>query len=472
MKNARLVLRLGVLLFSFFLHDTLLAQARRRSPTVLFAPTGNFQNPGARSFGLGGAFIGLADDASAAELNPAGLSQLHRPEITVEYRRLEGAIPVQYTGAIAVSPFECVGFEATGEPCDNTGSFDEDSLSFVSLVVPGSANLTYALYRHELDRERFTVVRPAFSFPEFQVPGSFQSLDRRLVRTGLAFAYAIHPALSVGVTVNLNSMTQTFGVAEYATPFFVRGEPGGEPVLLFGLQESRIDSQKIGGTAGILWRPVRPVSVGLSYSTGVRFEEHGIRETCANFSSDFVPQCFLEEGVPAPFNAYHRTELDTNFALPARSGASVAVRPSGWLTLVADGDLVGYSANDIEIERFHPETGNPIGADHLTSDDVWELHAGAEVALPFARSGLFALRAGYWRDPDHSFRYDRCRVLPGETCEPDLFFTATNPRRGDLDHYTGGIGIAWAWGQIDVGYDWIEQDRIGTVAASLVIRAK
>src|SRR3982750_3671079 len=46
----------------------------------------NFGNPGARSLGMGGAFLGLADDASAAEPNPAGLTILRKPEISVEGR--------------------------------------------------------------------------------------------------------------------------------------------------------------------------------------------------------------------------------------------------------------------------------------------------------------------------------------------------------------------------------------------------
>ena len=36
----------------------------------------NFSNPGARPTAMGGAFIGLADDASAAVANPAGLTSL------------------------------------------------------------------------------------------------------------------------------------------------------------------------------------------------------------------------------------------------------------------------------------------------------------------------------------------------------------------------------------------------------------
>src|ERR1700747_1141544 len=46
----------------------------------------NFGNPGARSLGMGGAFLGLADDASAAEANPAGLTILRKPEFTIEAR--------------------------------------------------------------------------------------------------------------------------------------------------------------------------------------------------------------------------------------------------------------------------------------------------------------------------------------------------------------------------------------------------
>ena len=52
----------------------------------------NFGNPGARSLGMGGAFLGLADDASAAEANPAGLTILRKPEISIEARNyLEAA---------------------------------------------------------------------------------------------------------------------------------------------------------------------------------------------------------------------------------------------------------------------------------------------------------------------------------------------------------------------------------------------
>src|SRR5436190_22101126 len=49
----------------------------------------NFGNPGARSLGMGGAFLGLADDASAADANPAGLTILRKTEVSLEGRNFE-----------------------------------------------------------------------------------------------------------------------------------------------------------------------------------------------------------------------------------------------------------------------------------------------------------------------------------------------------------------------------------------------
>jgi hypothetical protein len=44
-----------------------------------FNPVGS----GARALGMGGAFIAVADDATAASWNPGGLVQLERPEISI-----------------------------------------------------------------------------------------------------------------------------------------------------------------------------------------------------------------------------------------------------------------------------------------------------------------------------------------------------------------------------------------------------
>jgi len=55
---------------------------------TLFQQVGVASSPnpvgsGARAVGMGGAFIGVADDATAASWNPAGLIQLEKPEVSI-----------------------------------------------------------------------------------------------------------------------------------------------------------------------------------------------------------------------------------------------------------------------------------------------------------------------------------------------------------------------------------------------------
>ncbi len=49
----------------------------------MFGSTPNPVGSGARAIGMGGAFIAVADDATAASWNPGGLIQLLEPEISV-----------------------------------------------------------------------------------------------------------------------------------------------------------------------------------------------------------------------------------------------------------------------------------------------------------------------------------------------------------------------------------------------------
>lgn len=90
----------------------------------------SFSNPGARSLGMGGAFVGLADDATAAYTNPAGLTQLVQTEVSLEGRRVETNSPFTSGGSATYNPFALSGV-AFGNTT-NTNS----SPSFISLVLP------------------------------------------------------------------------------------------------------------------------------------------------------------------------------------------------------------------------------------------------------------------------------------------------------------------------------------------------
>src|SRR6266436_8181881 len=73
---------------------------------------------GARAFGMGGAFLARADDATAASWNPAGLSYLRVPEVS-----LAGTSTLYKT-------------ETGTEPDLNTDRFEGRSVDFAALTWP------------------------------------------------------------------------------------------------------------------------------------------------------------------------------------------------------------------------------------------------------------------------------------------------------------------------------------------------
>src|SRR5687767_3254864 len=97
----------------------------------------NFGNPGARALGMGGAFLGLADDATAAEANPAGLTILRKAEISVEGRNY---LEQQVLTTSGVFPdLERTGFNHYS---------DRLQVSFASAVIPVKNRFTFGLYYH------------------------------------------------------------------------------------------------------------------------------------------------------------------------------------------------------------------------------------------------------------------------------------------------------------------------------------
>jgi len=107
----------------------------------------SFSDPGARSAGLGGAFVALGDDATAAFANPAGLVQLLKPEISIETRNWSHSIPYTASGRIEGVP-SGIGLDVAPGIIKNEATYNTTGLSFLSLVWP-TGDWSFALYRHQ-----------------------------------------------------------------------------------------------------------------------------------------------------------------------------------------------------------------------------------------------------------------------------------------------------------------------------------
>jgi len=101
----------------------------------------NITGAGARAEGFGGAFIGIADDATAVVWNPAGLGQLERAEVSAVGRYI-----------IETSEFKSM---LPSDSYTESNTQSHFNFNFASLAVPfsaGSANIVLAVaYQTQMD---------------------------------------------------------------------------------------------------------------------------------------------------------------------------------------------------------------------------------------------------------------------------------------------------------------------------------
>jgi len=75
---------------------------------------------GARAIGMGGAFVGTADDASALYWNPAGITQMDRPEAILVHTQWIADIRFDYAGFVMpIGSFGSLGASVTSLSMDN-----------------------------------------------------------------------------------------------------------------------------------------------------------------------------------------------------------------------------------------------------------------------------------------------------------------------------------------------------------------
>jgi hypothetical protein len=179
-------------------------------------------NPGARSLGLGGAFVAVADDATAAWVNPSGLLQLLRPEISAEGR-------------------------SWSEDREGVAS-NESSLGFLSFVLPRSS-WAVAFYGQTLS---------SLDFAEAWTGGDPVDPISGLVmaNAGVSAALPLGEKLSVGfgLTAFVGTVTEVFDNDPSSYPFF----------------EDSVESS-IGLTGGVLWSIDSHWAVGASVRSGADF---------------------------------------------------------------------------------------------------------------------------------------------------------------------------------------------------------
>jgi long-subunit fatty acid transport protein len=147
---------------------------------------------GARALGMGGAFIAIADDATAASWNPGGLIQLEKPEISI----VGGYVSRSEDNNFGTNP------EASGSQ-----STSNSNLNYLSVAYPFKAanrNMIVSLnYQRLYDFNRNWNFSLDMKDSLFTAPVAYQYKQKgALYALGLAYSAEITPRLSAGITLN------------------------------------------------------------------------------------------------------------------------------------------------------------------------------------------------------------------------------------------------------------------------------
>jgi long-subunit fatty acid transport protein len=418
-----------------------LAAAAQEEPQPILTAQLSFSNPGARSLGLGGAFVALADDATAAWANPAGLVQIARPEVSLEGRHWRYSTPFVARGRIEGEPTG-FGLDTIAGLRTETSNDNLSDLAFLSFVYPRN-RWSVAVYRHVLaNLEATAETRGIFAGRSQCCPQRF--LDQRnrsnleIASYGSSGAYRITDSFSLGL-----GLVYYDGSLQTASDLYVWDEPEDFlgsvtsylPERFVVGQTLFVDDRSLGFTGGFLWRISSHWSLGGKYRQGPEFDFEGRALIGPALDLGFPP------GTEIVLDLGAQVDFPDNYGLGAayRSG-------QGRLTMAFEWDRVTYS-----------DPLDSLGVDDQDIDDADELHLGGEWALLEMRP-LLAVRVGVWLDPDHQTRanerandFTRALLQPGE----------------DEMHYAVGLGVALKNFQLDGAIDFSDSVKTASLSAIL-----
>ena len=416
----------------------------------------NFSTPGARSLGLGGAFLALADDATAAYANPAGLTQLARPEASLEGRAWNFTSRFADSGHQPETGVTGIGVDTVGGLRFAERRDRSRAVSFLSYAHRGR-RWTAAVYRHQLadfaasldSQGPFVGPRTAVQ----RVAPARSHLELAIASFGVAGAWRLTERMSLGLGLasyrfRLDSRTDRYARNDPTGDLLQDGLTGnyfGPADFLAGnlanTQTQRGDDSALAANLGLLWRIDARWSVGAVWRQGPRFD----------FSAAFVDGPRGDR----PGEVDPRLGGRGVFHVPDVWGVGVAWRPRETLVLAFDWDRVRYSQMTSEVVNLLLAARGEERA--FVVDDADELHLGAEYQAIAWRLPV-AFRLGAWWDPDHRMRYTgrngllRARFRPGS----------------DELHVAGGLGIVLGRAQLDLAVD--RSQAVETLSLSAVAR--
>ncbi len=387
---------------------------------IEFASSPNPVGSGARSLGMGGAFIAVADDATAASWNPGGLIQLEHPELSIVGAGFYRSEDNSFGGHTEA---------------DGSQSVTEGNLNYLSGVYPFTLkglNMVVALtYQHLYDFNRSWKFHYSADSESLFID---RSVDYRqegsLSAVGISYALQATPTLSLGMTVNI--WDEGIGSNwKQNTSYTAVGTLGTSSV---SERYNKLDKYSFNGlncNIGLLWRVTEALTFGLVYK--------------APFAADIKHKNSLDQRIevnnstqPPLWEASIQNTFDEELEMPASYGIGIAYRFSDQLT--TSFDLYRTEWDDMIYKDYLGNRTSAIsGVEENNSeiDNTIQVRAGIEYLI-IKTTYLIPVRAGIFYDP-----------APSEQGSDD-FYGFSLGSGFTMDKYIFDVGYQLRYGR-DVG---------------------
>lgn len=409
--------------------------------------------PAARPASLGGAFIGIADDATAAAINPAGVSFLLQPEISLSHAIGQQAREYPIGGAGG----------SVAEFRDRNPIFDQ---TLVNIAYP-QWGFTFALYRQlafhadfDFTRTQFLTFAPDRPLTLHEqlgasgnFPGIISNFSAQVIHNAFVVAKTVQRRLRLGFSVAATQCRLQLHESHYFDPelwlqknftgaAMASGDNRAES--LYRLYDLELNEFKMTWTAGVLIELDPDLTLGLVYQHLPRFKAINRITLPAYTLPDRTPgdgHRFAPEIKLVPF------KLD----LPDHYGIGLAWKPTG-NTLVAF-DAVVYRNHSLlrDLRLDLPQDDelandssyiDPDGRNDVAAKDFLSLHGGIEYRLK--KSALILpLRAGFYLEPSFALH----------AVSPDKNLQIEYPDEASRLHFTWGMGIILKKARFEVSGD-------------------
>jgi long-subunit fatty acid transport protein len=459
----------GLALFGFL---AAAVPARSQGSEDVNAGQFDFSLPGARSLAMGGAFVALADDATSAYSNPAGLIQLGRPEVSVEYRgwdfestaidRGHAFGPPTGTGLDTIPGLQLASF-----PSSTSG------VSFASFVYPRT-RWALGLFTHQFPKfETTREIQGAFfncsggTLPTDTEPfcqpliAKTGGIDRvqpkeQQIKIGLrSFGATFSFQVASGLSVGLSGLYYSFSIDSTNRVYSTSAAPYGpkDPAQLDFTSTQAGDDHDFALNGGVRWSLGSWVLAG-AYRKGPTF--HFTDRIVAGPGRSPAELCQ---------NGDVCGDQPVRFKVPDTFAAGIAYRPSPPWTMTFQYDFVQFT--DLlgpQSSALPPNAALTVDAG-LTAENAHRFRLGVEYLKVFAGGKVFAVRGGVWHDSPHRAHFE----ANPDTGLPYPQYALLFPKGSSQTHGSAGMGfVVQPHFQLDTAVDF--SDLYVTVAVSTIFK--